>query len=238
MATYTTTVKTICESLINPQNNSDYLTIGATIEAAIPSIFDYTIGLKIDEKDIEKQILSNYYLREIAFETPGLWKLKMKNLFFANKDKYNSLYDELNIENAKIFDDFRTFEDRQKTDENTGELTANGTTTATTENTSTAERIDNYSDTPQNGLTAVKDGNYLTTADYQKDDGTESTTGSTTSESSQNTKNKATENESVTRHGRGGTRTTAELLATYGTTMQTLTTIILDDFAPLFMAIY
>ena len=110
MARYTTTVKTICESLIDPQQYSDYLTIDNIVDNAVPKIFDYTIGLKFPEADIEKQILIEYFNREIAFETVGYWKMKMRSLLIKNREKYNNIYALFAKDNVSMFDDVDTIE--------------------------------------------------------------------------------------------------------------------------------
>lgn len=238
MARYTTTVKTICESLIDPQQYSDYLTLDNIVDNAVPKIFDYTIGLKFPEADIEKQILIEYFNREIAFETVGYWKMKMRSLLIKNREKYNNIYALFAKDNVNMFDDVDTVETREKTSSDNGTLSSTNTTTATNENTVSSESVDQYSETPQNGLTGVREGQYLTTADIKTDTGTNNTTGSTSSSSEQSSGNSGSENETVKRSGRSGGRVGAEIMEEYGKNMATLSSVILDDVAPLFLAIY
>lgn len=238
MARYTTTVKTICESLIDPQKYADYTTIDSIVDNAVPKIFDYTIGLKFPEADIEKQILIEYFNREIAFETVGYWKMKMRSLLIKNREKYNNIYALFSKNNVSMFDDVDTLETREKTSSDNGTLSSTNTTTATNENTVSSESVDQYSETPQNGLTGVREGQYLTTADIKNDTGTNTTTGSTSSSSNQSSGNSGSENETVKRSGRSGGRIGAEIMEEYGKNMATLSSVILDDVAPLFLAIY
>ena len=238
MARYTTTVKTICESLIDPQQYSDYLTLDNIVDNAVPKIFDYTIGLKFPEADIEKQILIEYFNREIAFETVGYWKMKMRSLLIKNKEKYNNIYALFSKDNVNMFDDVDTVETREKTSSDNGTLSSTNTTTATNENTVSSESVDQYSETPQNGLAGVREGQYLTTADVKTDTGTNTTTGSTSSSSEQSSGNSGSENETTKRSGRSGGRIGAEIMEEYGKNMATLSSVILDDVAPLFLAIY
>ncbi len=233
MARYTTTVKTICESLIDPQKYADYTTIDSIVDNAVPKIFDYTIGLKFPEADIEKQILIEYFNREIAFETVGYWKMKMRSLLIKNKEKYNNIYALFSKDKVNMFDDVDTIETREKTSSDNGTLSSTNTTTATNENTVSSESVDQYSETPQNGLTGVREGQYL-----KNDTGTNTTTGSTSSSSEQSSGNSGSENETVKRSGRSGGRIGAEMMEEYGKNMATLSSVILDDVAPLFLAIY
>ena len=238
MARYTTTVKTICESLIDPQQYGDYQTLDSIVDNAVPKIFDYTIGLKFSEAEIEKQILIEYFNREIAFETVGYWKMKMRSLLIKNKEKYNNIYALFAKDNVSMFDDVDTLETREKTSSDNGTLSSTNTTTATNENTVSSESVDQYSETPQNGLTGVREGQYLTTADIKNDTGTNTTTGSTSSSSEQSSGNSGSENETVKRSGRSGGKIGAEIMEEYGKNMATLSSVILDDVAPLFLAIY
>ena len=238
MARYTTTVKTICESLIDPQKYADYLTLDSIVDNAVPKIFDYTIGLDFPEADIEKQILIEYFNREIAFETVGYWKMKMRSLLIKNKEKYNNIYALFSKDKVNMFDDVDTIETREKTSSDNGTLSSTNTTSATSENTVSSESVDQYSETPQNGLASVREGQYLTTADIKNDTGTNSTTGSTSSSSNQSSENSGSENETVKRSGRSGGKIGAEIIEEYGKNMATLSSVILDDVAPLFLAIY
>ena len=238
MARYTTTVKTICESLIDPQQYGDYLTLDSIVDNAVPKIFDYTIGLNFPEADIEKQILIEYFNREIAFETVGYWKMKMRSLLIKNKEKYNNIYALFSKDNVNMFNDVDTLETREKTSSDNGTLSSTNTTTATSENTVSSESVDQYSETPQNGLTGVREGQYLTTADIKNDTGTNTTTGSTSSSSNQSSGNSGSESETVKRSGRSGGRIGAEIMEEYGKNMATLSSVIIDDVAPLFLAIY
>ena len=238
MARYTTTVKTICESLIDQQQYGDYLTLDSIVDNAVPKIFDYTIGLNFHEADIEKQILIEYFNREIAFETVGYWKMKMRSLLIKNKEKYNNIYALFSKDKVNMLDEADTIETREKTSSDNGTLSSTNTTTATNENTVACEAVDQYSETPQNGLAGVRDGQYLTTADIKNDTGTNTTTGSTSSSSEQSSGNSGSENETVKRSGRSGGRIGAEIMEEYGKNMATLLSVILDDVAPLFLAIY
>ena len=61
---------------------------------------------------------------------------------------------------------------------------------------------------------------------------------STSSSSEQSSGNSGSENETVKRSGRSGGRIGAEIMEEYGKNMATLSSVILDDVAPLFLAIY
>ena len=237
MAEYTTTVRTICESLADPQVLSTGRTVDNIIENAIPSIFPDVFGFSFDEKEAEKRILRHFYMREIAFETPALWQLEINNVLAENKDKYNAIYSVFNDKNLKIFDTDATTEERARKTTDGGNLSAHTSTTQSSTNSNTSETVDQYSETPQGGLSDVKSGKYLTNADVKN--GTESgqNSGKSSSDSTQQTTNSGTEDETVTRNGRSG-RSTAELLNANVKDLQTLYQTIFDDRASCFFFLY
>lgn len=237
MAEYTTTVRTICESLADPQVLSTLKTVDSTIENAIPSIFPVAFGFLFDEKDAEKKILRHFYMREIAFETPALWQLEINNVLAENKDKYNAIYSVFNDKNLKIFDTDATTEERARKTTDGGNLSAHTSATQSSTNSNTSETVDQYSETPQGGLSDVKSGKYLTTADVKS--GTESgqNSGTSSSDSTQETSNSGTEDETVTRSGRSG-KSTAELLNANIKDLKTLYQTMFDDLAPCFCFLY
>ena len=237
MAEYTTTVRTICESLADPQVLSTGKTVDKIIEIAIPSIFPDAFGFLFDEKEAEKRILRHFYMREIAFETPALWQLEINNVLAENKDKYNAIYSVFNDKNLKIFDTDATTEERARKTTDGGNLSAHTSATQSSTNSNTSETVDQYSETPQGGLSGVKSGKYLTTADVKN--GTESgqKSGTSSSDSTQETSNSGTEDETVTRNGRSG-RSTAELLNANIKDLQTLYQTVFDDLAPCFCFLY
>lgn len=71
MSKYTTEVRWIVE-----QNSDPSLSTRDRIVAACPIIFnfDFPIWDENYRVTLEGKILSNYYTREIGFETVGLWK--------------------------------------------------------------------------------------------------------------------------------------------------------------------
>lgn len=237
MAEYTTTVRTICESLADPQVLSTGKTVDKVIENAIPSIFPDVFGFLFDEKETEKRILRHFYMREIAFETPALWQLEINNVLFENKDKYNAIYSVFNDENLKIFDTDATTEERAQKTTDGGNLSAHTSATQTSNNSNTSETVDQYSETPQGGLSDVKSGKYLTTADVKTGTENGQSSGTSSSDSTQETTNNGTEDEKTTRSGRSG-KAIAELLNENIKDLQTLYQVIFEDLAPCFCFLY
>ena len=76
MSKYTTEVRYIIAV-----NSDEDLTIDEQITAAAPKIFNFDFpyyGATTDRQQLEEAILLHYYMREIGFETVGLWKLYLK----------------------------------------------------------------------------------------------------------------------------------------------------------------
>lgn len=94
MAKYTTQVRTICEVNAGLTESVGFNDIDEVIEKAIPNIFNFDFPL-FDEsyKNVLcSKILIEYYTREIAFETVGLWKLKLRAKLNKIMPYYNQLY--------------------------------------------------------------------------------------------------------------------------------------------------
>ena len=109
MSKYTTEIRFICETY----------SVNAIIEQAIPKIFDFDFPI-FDENYrnvLCKKILKHYYTREIAFETIGLWKLKIDTKLNEIMPYYNELYKSSLLEFNPFYD--VELERKHKTD-NTG----------------------------------------------------------------------------------------------------------------------
>lgn len=94
MSAYTTEVRYICENAAGLKQSTGYADVGKTIQAAIPSIFNFDFPI-FDESYrnvLETKILKHYYTREIAFETVGLWKLKLDTKLNEIMPYFNDLY--------------------------------------------------------------------------------------------------------------------------------------------------
>mgnify|MGYP001604760735 FL=1 len=91
-------------------------------------------------------------MREIGFETVGLFKFKLENKLNEIMPYYNQLYLSERMEFDPLANTNYTREGNRKNE-------ANGNTNGTSKN------IDKYSETPQSGLDDVETGRYLTTAD-------------------------------------------------------------------------
>ena len=237
MSKYTTEVRYICEYYAGLTKSTGYEDIDEIVEKARHKIFsNYPIFDENHRAELEKKILKHYYMREIGFETPALFKLYLNNRMAEIMPYYNKLYESETFEfNPFINTDFKveglekgeaggqdvstlggqdkttaggqdvstlggqdkttaggqdkTVNDIDKNTENntdfsenvkpygreqttvseTGQVTTTETPTGAEKETQKThlnhsdDVVEKYSDTPQNGVSGVEAGNYLTT---------------------------------------------------------------------------
>lgn len=219
MSKYTTETRYICQTYAQTYlSENEYLSIDETIEKSIPFIFNHSWSTYDPDhkQELCKKILRHYYLREIGFETVGLWKLEMNEYLAEIMPKYNVLYANLEDVKNKLLANVDTTETR--------DLTSNQKTTAESSNTSTdhtkadassnADSSANASsegnsdswqesnDTPQGGLDGIESRRYLSSAVHnrgnqsssQNNAGTSSSTSTNTSDSTNNSTGSSTGN--------------------------------------------
>ena len=152
MSKYTTEVRFICENAAGLIESLGEGAIEDIITKAAPKVFNFAFPI-FDEAyrlTLEKQILRAYYTREICEETVGLWKLRLNSRLNLIMPKYNQLYESARLQFNPMYDvDYRRF------GSNSGQGQSSGS--------SQAQNM--HSDTPQNGLSSVLSGEYLTDAD-------------------------------------------------------------------------
>lgn len=229
MSKYTTELRYICENYAAEQESVDGMGVSDVIALALPKIFDFDFPI-YDESYrsvIETKIIKHYYTREIGLETVGLWKLKLETKMNEIMPFYNNLYkvagEEFNpfgnvdLVTKRLSEDEG---DRNELGKNTGTETTDTTgntstnenvdSTNTTRNTQTHEYrdnindFDNYSDTPQGGLTGVSQLRYLTNArnivgDHYGDNST-TDNGSNTLDSTRTVNGNSSDNSTLTRN--------------------------------------
>lgn len=179
MSKYTTELRFICEQLANESDSKGYSDVSSIIEKARTKIFsfDYDIFSDAYKSILETKILKHFYLREIAYETYGIFKLKLENKMQQIMPYYNKLYlsEDSITEPLKDFSRSHTTNRTDDTSSSEKNNTTNNTNTtnATTSNTTTNASSENksesvntkknrYSDTPQGGLSGIEDNTYLT----------------------------------------------------------------------------
>lgn len=175
MSKYTTEVRFICEDLAGLLKSVGYANVKEVLDKSWNKVFDFDFPI-FDESYRSVlciKILKHYYTREIAFETVGLWKLKLDATMNEIMPYYNKLYGSELLKFNPLYDsDY--FRQHEGSDSGSGKDRGdtvqrnNGTHTGTIGdegNIVLSETTwDVYSDTPQGALTNVDNNTYLTNA--------------------------------------------------------------------------
>lgn len=122
--------------------------------------FDYPLDEEL-KSTFEENFLTHYMMRRIGFETYMAFKIQLKAKLNEIMDKYNLLLNEIGN-----LDFLGTLETHTRVVTSSSASISNGTSSTTNDN--------RYSDTPQNQLTDVQTGSYLTDYTYNQQTGTSS----------------------------------------------------------------
>lgn len=197
--------------------------------------FEYPLTDKIEKEDFESMILNKFMMRRIGYETVTAFKLQLNVKLNSIMPIYNKLFDAL--DSWEIFNDGETITrtnnvNRSGTDTNNSSNTVNTSDSAT--NSSTSDQ--RHSDTPQNALSDVASGQYVT--DYRKnsDSGSSSSSSQSSGSSSSTTNTSGTEATTETI-----IRTPADKMSLYRNFIESRKSIydmIFNDLEDLFYKLY
>lgn len=95
MSKFTTETRYICETYADMDSQAG--SINDTIDKSIPYIFsdDWNTYDPSHKPELCRKILRHYWMREIGFETVGLWKLEMNEYLAEIMPKYNRMWENL-----------------------------------------------------------------------------------------------------------------------------------------------
>lgn len=273
--------------------NPGYSDTAAIIEGARSKIFDFVYPI-FDENyraTLETKILKHYYFREIGAETYGQWKMWLDRKLNEIMPYYNQLYESelfkfnpfYNYEGVKTSDrsslgdkssvgtaDSVSFNENAGAEHEHENSTLERTTKETTDGKHTNERTyddwEAYSDTPQGGLTGIKDNNYLTNATHRFSDNPDKnelviddTVEGEVNDANERDKLSKVKSESKTQNsaedsrrevftdtgkyleyviGKQGSETYSEMLEKYRRTFLNIDVLVLDNLGDLFMKIW
>lgn len=119
--------------------------------------FDYILSDKVDKEQFEIDILNHYIERRIGYDTVTSFQIHLENKLHEILPYYNTLFDALT--DYKLFNDGEVIT-RHRTNDRTIDTESNTNTTG--DNVADMR----YSKYPQNQLTDIKDGNYVTDQNY------------------------------------------------------------------------
>lgn len=258
MSKYTIQVKEICESF-NNNTSSVSSTIEATIEKALPHIFNFDYPFfNIEQKiRLERQFLRHNYFKEIGFETYGVWNaylcstlrdimpyyIQLYKTVELKFDPFNDTQLSRNITNTKE-NNSTTNNDTliNKTENSNNEKTSNENTTANNNLTSAK------SETPQGSLDNVKNLKYLSEAEINNseikqniDIKSSDKNNLTNNEDRKLTEIQKTDGKEITTEtlsGKQSSQSYSSLLLEYRTTLINIDLQIIEELNDLFMKIY
>lgn len=123
--------------------------------------FDYPLTNNITKEKFETMILNHFLMRRIGFETLTAFKIQLNVKLNEIMPLYNKLFDA--IENWDIFNDGETTK-RTGNDNRIIDTKNNLTNISSTTRNETSDRRN--SELPQNQLSDLRDGNYVTDYNY------------------------------------------------------------------------
>lgn len=189
MSKYTTEVRFICETEAGYSENQGASNVDAVIEKSWSKIFgDFPIYDEKYRKVLCCKILKHFYLREIASETAGIWKMWLTERMNMIMPYYNQLYESATLKFNPLYDvEFNTTHTLKDAGTNSSTLHGEDSNTRTdnlsslrTDNlkhTDESNQWNKFSDTPQGALTGVESGEFLTDARNITDKGNSSDSG-------------------------------------------------------------
>lgn len=163
MSKYTITIKDIVNNYSITSQNTD---IDSKLDVARNYLFDFDYPTIDDatKKRIEIAILKHYYMREIAFETIGLFKIKLNDRLNLIMPRYNALYEKQDLTLSPYINSY---------------LNESGNSNNVASTITNNEDWQTTSETPQGILTDLKEGKYSSMAVYnENNDNTNNTSDS------------------------------------------------------------
>ena len=209
MSEYTTMVKDLVRDYSVSVDNG-LTDIDTKLDKAREYIFDFNYPV-IDEatkKRIEIAILKHYYMREIAFESVGIWKIKLNDRLNLIMPRYNALYNKQDLNLSPYVNGYVN---------ESGETHGNSNTDVNNKDWQTT------SDTPQGILTDLKEGKYSSMAVY--------------TENNDNTANNNTSNYNRMQESLNGI-TYAEAFRNYFDNIISIDEELVNEFSDLFLVIW
>lgn len=162
------TLYSVLNSIVNGEKDEeDYTKIKDLAKEGRTTIFnfDYPLSENINKEKFETMILNHFLQRRIGFETVTAFRIQLDVKLNEIMPLYNKMFDSL--ENWNIFNDGE-ITTRKGQDINTSENTNNTTNSLTnhseTSNSDTSDRRN--SELPQNELSNLRDGSYVTNYSY------------------------------------------------------------------------
>lgn len=259
MSRFTTEVRYICEVNAGLTESKGFGQIQEIIQKAIPGVFNFNFPI-FDENYrnvLETKILTHFYTREIAFETVGMWQLKLYTKLNEIMPYYNQLYKSELYEYNPLYDvDLKRVhnvkangtENKTGTEQRNTNNTEHTMTDGTSKNTNTVTGKQFMSDTPQGALTDIEAGRYMTQANINNDsivnDGTMGSTSDhdfnsdATGNTSENRAFNNTEDYLESVQGKQGSGSYSDMILRFRETFLNIDMLIIDELEELFFQLW
>lgn len=189
------TIYALLNSKVNYGKTDEEKTPIAGLAAAGRSMFfdtTYPLADVISREYFETTILNHFLMRRIGFDTVTAFKIQLNTKLCEIMPEYNKLFTAL--EGWNLFNDGESV---TRNTQNANSSTSTGSSTAYQTTTATGNSTNKYSDTPQNDLSNVDDGNYVT--EYTKNNNSSSGSTSTSTNNNDSNSGSSVTNETITR---------------------------------------
>jgi hypothetical protein len=243
-------LREVCEIEAGLEESKGWNDVDEIVENSRRKIFgNYPI---FDEKYrpvLERKILKHFYMREIGFETVGLFKMKLNNKMNEIMPYYNKLYESELFEYDPLEDtNIKTERDRNGTRvENEGRKNVRSEENSSTNNNKNVNDVNRWelnNETPQGALTDVTSGRYLTDAintqtnDVETSEGSASNIGNTETNDDRNKNVSDIEDYIETIKGKRGTKSYPQLIEEYRKSILNIDMQIIDELKTLFFLLW
>lgn len=234
------TIYSILESYVNFDNDEPKkIKELAKYGRGIIFNFDYPLTSNEDKEKFECMILNHFLMRRIGYDTVTAFRIALDVKLNEIMPFYNKMFDMLDgwdlfsdgEVTTRVQSDSRNITD---TNTNTTNQTTSGSDTINNTTTSTSDRRN--SNTPQNELSDVRDGKYVSNYDYDTNNDTNNTT-STSSNTLNSTNNSNGTSSNIGNLQETITRTPADKIRIYKEFMEnrkSIYTLIFEELDPLF----
>lgn len=238
MSKYTTELRFICETCADLTESEGQSKISEIIALARPKIFDfnYPIFDQNYKEELETKIIRHFYLREIAFETVGIWKLKLEDKMNIIMPYFNKLYDSELIKYNPLLEVDYT---KTGSNENNGSNNRTENRTNNQSNTSNRTNYNMFADTPQMQIVDIPtNANNATLTNLTKDIDNDTNTLNITEQGTDNTTlhNKTDYVERII--GKVSTSSYMKLIQELRDTFLNIDSMIIESLDDLFMRIW
>lgn len=210
---------------------------------------DYPIFEESHRKELNTKIIRAYYFREIGFETLGQFRWQMHRMMHEIMPYYNQLYlsegiitDPVITKNMDYTETWTRDEKIDTSQNETDKRTTDNTANSSSSGASSDKNV--FQDTPMNGLdtSAIKNMDYATNVTF--DDGTTSSTASSTSknvmsDTATTKRSEVGDYDGTKKHNeKGFDKDQSELLLNYRKTFLNIDLEIVDRLNVLFMGLW